>query len=340
MSDSSRRFAGSMLAGGGVLALLAFWSLSYGMIELSFTNVIEILLGIQETSEYDLLIYDFRLPRLIIAALAGAGLAIAGCLFQGVSRNGLADPGLLGVNSGAGLAIVIFMFFYQGTFTGTDWSAVMVMPFFGLLGGLGSSAAIYLFSWKNNRLDPQRFLITGIAMASGFTALTLFFTLKMNPADFQAAMVWSLGSLQQANWQYIASVLPWFLLILPVAFQKSRILDLFQLEESTVKSLGISVGKEQAILLLSASALVSACVAVSGSIGFIGLIIPHIAKRLVGVHHEYVLPFAGLLGMIFLVAADFIAKNVFAPAELAVGIVISLLGVPYFIYLLANSRTD
>lgn len=339
MRNSGKRFVGIMLTGLGVLILVIYLSLSYGIFELTFTEVCKMLFGIQATNEYDVLIYQFRLPRILIAGLAGAGLAIAGTVFQGISRNGLADPGILGINAGAGLAIVVFMFFYQGKFVGTDWLSILAMPFFGLLGGLGASLLVYLFSWKNERLDSQRFLLTGIALGFGFAALTVFFTLKMNPADFNTATIWGLGSLLHANWKYIISILPWFLLCLPIIFWKAELLDVFQLEESSVKSLGVSVGKEQAILLLSSTGLVSACVSVTGSIGFVGLIVPHLAKRLVGIHHAHVLPLAGVLGMILVILADFIAKTIFAPAEIAVGIVISLIGVPYFIYLLSKSKT-
>ena len=135
------------------------------------------------------------------------------------------------------------------------------------------------------------------------------------------------------------AVLPWFLLFFPIVVRKAELLDIFQLEESSVKSLGVSVGKEQAILLLCSTGLVSACVSVVGSIGFVGLIVPHLARKLAGIQHVRVIPLAGLLGMILVLLADFIAKNIFAPAEIAVGIVLSLLGVPYFIYLLSKSKS-
>lgn len=335
---SEGRFVGIMLTVLGLLVATIYISLSYGTFELTFAEVCKTLLGTQTTGEYDVLIYQFRLPRIVIAGLVGAGLGIAGAVLQGISRNGLADPGLLGINAGAGLAIVVFMFFFQGKLAGTDWLSVLVMPFFGLVGGLLASFSVYLLSWKNGRLDPQRFLLTGIALGSGFGALSLYFTLKMNPTDFHAATVWSIGSLFHANWEYIISMLPWFLFLIPIILWKAPIIDLFQLEESSVKSLGVSVGREQIILLLCSTGLVSACVSVSGSIGFVGLIVPHLAKSLVGIGHERVIPLCGLLGMLLVILADFIAKNIFAPAEIAVGIVIALIGVPYFIYLLFKSK--
>ena len=335
---SEGRFVGIMFAVFLMLVFSIYMSLSYGVFELTFSEVCNTLLGTERTGQYDVLIYEFRLPRIVIAGLVGAGLGTAGAVLQGISRNGLADPGLLGINAGAGLAIVIFMFFYQGQLIGTDWLSVLIMPLFGLVGGLVASLLVYLLSWRNGSLDPQRFLLTGIALGSGFGALSLYFTLKMNPADFHAATVWSIGSLFHANWQYVLSMLPWFVFVFPIILWKAPIIDLFQLEESTVKSLGVSVGREQIILLLCGTGLVSVCVSVSGSVGFVGLIVPHLAKSLVGIRHQRVIPLCGMLGMLLVIVADFIAKNIFAPTEIAVGTVIALIGVPYFIYLLFKSK--
>lgn len=335
---SQERFVGIMLTALGLIVAAIYISLSYGVFDLTFAEVVKTLFGSQSNGEYDVLIYQFRLPRIVIAGLVGAGLGVAGAVLQGISRNGLADPGILGINAGAGLAIVVFMFFYQGKLAGTDWLSILAMPFFGLIGGLAASIMVYLLSWKNGRLDSQRFLLTGIALGSGFAALSLYITLKMDPTDFHTATVWSVGSLFHANWQYSISILPWFLFLMPIIFRKAHILDLFQLEESSVKSLGVSVGREQVILLLCSTGLVSACVSVSGSIGFVGLIVPHLAKSLTGIRHERMIPLCAMLGMLLVIVADFIAKNIFAPAEVATGTIISLIGVPYFIYLLFRSK--
>lgn len=333
-----RRFTGILLAGMGVLALVAYSSLSYGILELSFFDVCQILLGTYPSGEYEVLIYQFRLPRIVIAALVGAGLGVSGAVLQGISRNGLADPGILGVNAGAGFAMVIFMFFYRDALNGANWLAILAMPFFGLIGGLAASLFVYLFSWKEGRLDSQRFLLNGIALGSGLGALSFYLTLKMNPADFHAATAWSMGSLLHANWKYIVTMVPWFLVLVPIILWKTSILDLFQLEESTVRSLGVRVEKEQGLLLLCSTGLVSVCVAVAGNIGFVGLIVPHLARSLIGMRHDRIIPFCGLLGMLLVILADFVAKNLFAPVEIAAGVVIALIGVPYFIYLLFKSK--
>ncbi len=321
------------------LVLAAIYiSLTSGTFDLTIADIFRTIFRIDPVSEHDLVIFDFRLPRILIAGLVGSGLGIAGAVIQGLARNGLADPGILGINAGAGTAIVIFMYFFQGQVTGTEWFFILIVPLFGLVGGLGVAILIYFFSWKAGRLDPQRLLLSGIAIGSGFGALSLYLSLKMNASDFEMATVWISGSIYNANWTYIISMLPWLVVLIPVIYKKAYLLDLFQLEETNIKSLGVSVEKEKSILLLSSIGLVSACVSVSGSIGFVGLMAPHIAKRLVGIHHNHVIPVCGAVGMLLVIISDFIAKTVFAPAELPVGIVISIIGVPYFLYLLMKTK--
>lgn len=322
-----------------VLILISMYiSLTYGVFELTIRDVFRTIFRIETNADFELVIFDFRLPRIVIAALVGLGLGIAGAVIQGITRNGLADSGILGINAGAGAAIVIFMFFFQDQVQGSGWLSVMIMPIFGLIGGLIASLFIFFFSWKNGTFDTGRLILTGIAIGSGFGALSMYISLKMKASDFEMATVWVSGSIYNGNWIYIASMLPWLLILIPIIYKKAYLLDLFQLEDISTKSLGIAVEKEKSILLLASIGLVSACVSVSGSIGFIGLMAPHIARQLVGINHRHVLPVCGAIGMLLVVVSDFIAKNVFAPAELPVGIVISILGVPYFLFLLVKSR--
>ncbi|UOQ46451.1 iron ABC transporter permease [Halobacillus salinarum] len=313
-------------------------SLMNGTFEISFNDVLRAFFRIQSTSDTDLVIYQFRLPRIVIASAVGLGLGIAGAVIQGITRNGLADPGILGINAGAGAAIVLFMFFFQSELNPDQWFSIMIQPLFGLAGGLAAAFIIYSFSYRHGSLDPQRLLLTGIAIGSGFGAFSLYISLKMKASDFEMATVWISGSIYNANWLYILSMVPWLVVLVPIIFRKAYMLDLFQLSETNLKSLGVAVEKEKAILLLTSIGLVSACVAVSGSIGFVGLMAPHIARRLVGTNHRHILPICGTIGMLLVLISDFIAKNVFAPVELPVGIVISIIGVPYFLYLLLKEK--
>ncbi|GAA0123600.1 MAG: iron ABC transporter permease [Clostridium argentinense] len=336
--DSLKRYS-TVIVVTTILILAAMYiSVSNGTYDVSIKDLIDTIFRINPDPNKDLVIFEFRLPRIVIGALVGFGFGIAGTVIQGITKNGLADPGILGINAGAGMAIVLFMFLFQGNINNTGWFSVFAMPLFGLIGGLTSAILIYIFAWKNGRLDTQRLILVGIAISSGLGAVSLFISLKMNPSDFEMATVWINGSIWNANWKYILSIIPWVVVLFPVILKKAFILDLFQLEENTVKSLGISTEREKAILLLAAIGIVSACVSVSGNIGFVGLLAPHISKSLVGIQHKRAIPVAGLIGMLLVIVSDFIGRTVFAPAELSVGIVISIVGIPYFVYLLLKAK--
>ncbi len=311
-----------------------YMSVTNGTFDLSALDVLRTLLRLQSVSDYDLVVFEFRLPRIVIGALVGAALAVAGAALQGITRNPLADPGILGIHSAAGLAIVLYMFFVQGSIKEAGWLSALTMPMFGWLGGL--AAAILLLSLARHRgiLDPKRLILVGIALGTGFGAASLYISLKMNPQDFEMATVWLAGSIYSASWMQIAAVLPWVVLLIPGIWLRSYRLDLLYLDEVSVAGIGLDKDRERLKVLLLCVGLISAGVAVAGGVGFVGLIAPHIARRLVGIAYKYVLPVSGLVGMLMVLVGDFIGKTVFAPAELPVGIVISVIGVPYFIYLM------
>jgi len=337
----SKRFFVMMLLGGLVASLAFYWHITNGMFDLSVKEVFQSLLRIGTDPKRDLVIWEFRLPRIVIAALVGIGLGIAGTILQGITRNGLADPGILGINSGAAFTIVIFLFFFdqiKAHIPSGSVLSVMLMPLFGLVGGLFAAVLIFMFAWKHGNLDMQRLILTGIALNTGFGALTMFISLKMNAQDYEMAAVWQAGSIYNANWIYVWTMLPWIIGISAYLLKKAPLLDYLLLEDSSVKSLGIPLEREKIVLLLCSVGLVSACVSVSGSIGFIGLMAPHIARRLVGTANRYVLPMSAMIGICLLMISDFVGKNVFAPSELAVGIVVSILGIPYFLYLLVKTK--
>jgi len=332
------RFLFIFILGITACIVLSYTSLVSGSYSISLSEVWHTLLRIQPDPELDLVILDFRMPRIIIGALVGLGLGIAGTVIQAISKNGLADPGILGINAGAGLAVVAFMFFFLGNSPLDGFFSAISMPIFGFIGGLLASFLIFGLAWERGRLDPQRLILLGIAVGTGLSAVSLYLSLKMKASDFDLATVWVTGSIWNANWYFIIAIIPWFLLFLPIILFKANLLDLFQLEEENVKGLGVRTERQKLILLLCSVGLVAVCVSVSGSIGFIGLMSPHIAKRLVGLKHKYVLPISGIIGMLLVIVADLIAKTIVLPAEIPVGIVVAIIGVPYFIYLLFKAR--
>lgn len=324
-----------------LLIFLAFYlHIINGMFDISVVEVFQTLFNLNDNEKFRLVVFEFRLPRIIIAILIGIGLSIAGLFLQGITKNELADPGILGINSGAGAAVIIYMYFVNFSSSRTDGSnflRIFAMPMFGFIGGLLAALIILLFSKNNKKMDMQRLILTGIAVNSGFSAISMLFSIKMNASDFEFAAIWQSGSIYNANWNFIYMMLPWIIILSIYLYKKVHLLDYFQLEESSIIGLGIDLEKEKKKLLFACVGLISSCVCVAGNIGFIGLMAPHIARQLVGIKHRNLMPVTALVGIFLLILSDFIAKTIFAPSELAVGIVISIIGIPYFIYLLYRS---
>lgn len=324
-----------------VLLIAMYLHLTSGAFNIATIDVFKTLFRLHHIENFDLVIFDLRLPRIVTAAIVGLALALAGVVLQGLTKNALADPGILGINAGAGFSIVMFMYFFQMQLVNVEINSItkiIIVPLFGFVGGALAAAIILAFSYKNQRMDMQKLILTGIAINSGFGALTLYWSLKMNEDDYQAAAIWMNGSIYNANWYFVIAMLPWVVLLSIFIFRKKHLLDYFQLEEENIVGLGIRLEKEKIVLLLASVGLVSASVSVSGSIGFIGLMAPHIARQLIGIHHKYTIPVSMLIGAILLVFSDYVAKNIFAPAEVSVGIVVSIIGIPYFLYLLVKSK--
>lgn len=324
-----------------ILIFLTFYlHLTNGMFDISVIEIFQTLFNLNDNEKFRLVIFEFRLPRIIISILIGIGLSVSGLFLQGITKNELADPGILGINSGAGAAIMMYMYFINFKASASDGSnflSIFSMPIFGFIGGFLAALIILIFSKNNKKMDMQRLILTGIAVNSGFSAIAMLFSMKMNASDFEFAAVWQAGSIYNANWTFIYMMLPWIIILSVYLYKKVHLLDYFQLEESSVISLGIDLDKEKRKLLFSCVGLISACVCVAGNIGFIGLMAPHIARQLVGIKHRNLMPITILVGVLLLILSDFIAKTIFAPSELAVGIVISIIGIPYFIYLLYRS---
>lgn len=332
------RFLFVLLSALAISIAVMYINLTNGTFDISVMDIFKTIFRVQTDRDYDLVIFDFRLPRIVIGALVGFALGVAGAVLQGITRNQLADPGILGIHSAAGMAIVLFMFFIQGTVRGASWLSVMSMPLIGWFGGMAAALLLLLFARHRGVLDPQRLILVGIALSSGFGAITLYISLKMDPKDFEMATVWLAGSIYNATWMQIVALLPWIIILIPIIWWRSHTLNLLHLDEYTVSGIGLNKDRERMIFLLCCVGLVSASVSVSGSIGFVGLIAPHIARRLVGLRYKYVVPICGVIGMLMVLVGDFIGKTVFSPAELPAGIVISIIGVPYFVYLLYKKR--
>lgn len=320
-----------------ILTVITFIiSLNLGVVRIAPIDVFKTLLGMG-TARDQLVLVDFRLPRMVLSLLIGAGLAVSGAILQGVTKNDLADPGILGINSGAGFMVILFIYFFQGSMNSVTTFGIFLMPLFALVGAVIAAFLIYILAWKKG-IDPVRLILVGIGVNSGFGAAIVIFQLKMNPQDFMQAAVWLSGDIWGANWKFVAILAPLILLLLPLALYKAHTLNIMNLGDQVATGLGIRVEKERRLLLLVAVALAGFSVAAGGGIAFLGLVAPHISKRLIGPKHQLFLPITAVLGSFLLLLADTIGKNLLAPTQIPVGIVVAIFSAPYFIILLMKAK--
>lgn len=322
----------SLLTAGIVIMFIV--SMNTGLMRLSPLDVLHTLLG-SGSKQQNLILFDFRLPRIVISLLIGAGFAVAGCILQGLSRNALAEPSTLGINAGAGFAVLIFISFFPATTA----APIFVLPLLALAGAALTAALIYFLSYRReDGLSPTRMILIGIAVGAGIYAFQLILSLRLDPQNYQFVAIWLAGKIWGGDWRFVLALLPWILVLLPFAFYKARVLNVLNLGDETSKGLGLPLERERLMLLAAAVALAGSCVSVSGGIGFVGLIAPHLARRLVGPRHQILLPAAALTGALLLLTADTIGRWILQPSEIPTGIVVAIIGAPYFLYLLAKSK--
>lgn len=325
------------------LAIIAFTlvvlvvSINYGQYNMTIRDVVETLLGLNKEHpdyrNFALVVHTFRLPRIVLAFLVGAALAVSGTLMQGITRNPLADPFLLGVSAGASLAAVALIVWLHT-------APIALLPVATFVGALITAAAIYILAWRNGSTTPIRLILIGIALESILGAFVTVMLLFGNINDVQQAYVWLTGSVYGRNWEHVQALGLWLLVLIPMALFMARQLNTLGLGDDTAKGLGMRVERGRGLLLVISVALAAAAVAVSGTIGFVGLVAPHVTRRLVGPSHEGLIPVAALFGGALLVLADLIGRWVISPNELPVGIVTAMIGAPYFLWLLYRSRNQ
>ncbi|ACB62223.1 iron complex transport system permease protein [Exiguobacterium sp. PvP048] len=305
-------------------------SIGLGPASVSYDRLLPTLFG-QGSFKEDFVLFSLRLPRIIITLLAGMALALSGSILQGITRNELADPGIIGINTGAGVAVAIFFLYFPvdvGSF-------IYGLPVAAFLGALVTAVAIYALSYDRNRgLQPIRLILTGVgfSMALSGIMVILISSTKREKVDFIAK--WLAGNIWGTDWTFVYALLPWLIVLIPFTLYKANKLNLLALNEPVAIGVGVSIEKERIQLLLTAVALAASAVSVTGGISFIGLMAPHIARALVGPRHQWFLPIALLIGGWLLVLADTIGRNIAGPDGVPAGIVVALIGAPYFIYLL------
>lgn len=318
---------------GLLLVAIFLLAVSWGSYTMSLDEVISTLFGggtrLQNTT-----IFDIRLPRICVAMVVAICLSTAGCVLQSVTRNELAEPGMIGINAGAALAVVLLISSGQKTYYSEIGEAsLFVMPVIAIIGSLISGSFIYRLSYKRG-VSPTRLILTGIGVNVGINAFISLYQLNMSQSDYNQVLTWTSGSLWGSSWKFFYLITPLALIILALTIYKTKILDVLDLGDEIAIGLGVNVEKERKILFTYAIVLSALATAVAGNIAFLGLLAPQIAKKIVGPIHKRQIPMAGVVSCIIILFADSISRNVFSPIEIPVGITIALVGVPYFIYLM------
>lgn len=316
-----------------LLVAVFFLAVSWGSNTIAFPDIIKTLMG-GGTPLQEVTIFDIRLPRIIVAMVVACCLSTAGCILQSVTRNELAEPGMIGINAGAALAVVFLISYGQTSYYDKMGDmALFMMPIVAIIGALLSGGLIYRLSYKKG-VSPTRLILTGIGVNVGINAVISLYQLNMSKGDYNQVLTWISGSLWGSSWKFFFLITPLVLIFLGLVIWKAKILDVLDLGDEIAIGLGVKVEKERKTLFFYAIALAALATSVAGNIAFLGLLGPHIARRLGGPVHRRQIPLAALVSCIIIILADSISRNIFSPIEIPVGITISIIGVPYFIYLM------
>ncbi|WP_242973051.1 FecCD family ABC transporter permease [Anaeromicrobium sediminis] len=301
-----------------------------GYSSLSYDRLIPTLLG-QGTFKEEFVLFSIRLPRIIITLLAGMALSLSGAILQGITRNDLADPGIIGINSGAGVSITIFYLF----FSVDAGSFVFLLPIVAFIGALITACFIYAFSYhKDEGLQPTSLVLIGCGCSMALSGLMIILISSAEHIEVDFIAKWLCGNIWGADWPFILALLPWLAILLPFTLYKANSLNILGLSEPVAIGVGISVERERIQLLLAAVALAASAVSVTGGIAFVGLMAPHMAKALVGPRNQLFIPVAILIGGWLLLFVDTIGRYVVETDGIPAGTMVALIGAPYFMYLL------
>lgn len=317
------------------LVLLSFgaiiWNVQQGEYPIATIDIIKTLFGIDTGNpDHGFVIYTLRLPRTLVAFMVGMALAVSGAIFQGLTRNSLADPSIIGINAGASLVAVAVIVLVPN-------APVYVLPIAAFVGAALIAGVIYGLAW-NGGSSPTLLILLGIglsAIASAFTSLMITFG---SIYDVSQALVWLAGSVYGRTWEQFFSLLPWIVLGTPTALLLSRQINILNLGDDVAKGLGSQVERQRGLLVLVAVALSGSAIASAGTIAFVGLIAPHAGRLLIGANHQNLLPVTALLGGLLVTVADLVGRTLFAPIELPCGVVTAAVGAPFFLYLLIHNR--
>ncbi|WP_235937828.1 FecCD family ABC transporter permease [Pseudoroseicyclus tamaricis] len=321
-------FAWAVPVAGVAALLLAFgWHISVGAKTIPLGTVMEALVAYDATNFDHVVIVDLRLPRALFAVLVGAALSVAGALMQGVTRNPLAEPGILGLLIGASFAVVVFV----GVF---DLAPPALIPLVAAIGALAAAVTVWGISTAApGGATPLTLVLAGAAITAFLGALITAANL-LDEETFEELRVWLTGSLAGRRLDVLPWALPWLAAGLVIAFGAARQVTALAMGEETAVGLGMNVGRLKALVLVSVIALTAASVAIAGPMGFVGLVVPHAVRLFVGQDYRLVVPWSALAGAAYLLVVDIAARMALAPVEISTGLVTALLGAPIFVWLI------
>lgn len=310
-------------------------STGLGDMKINPVTVVSVFFG-GGTEMEKLVVQSFRLPRIIVALVVGMSLAVTGGILQGMIRNPLASPDVLGITGGASTAVVLFLAIFSNDSNALTVS-IQWMPLAAFIGSAVAGVLVYIFAWKNG-VSPVRLVLIGIGLSALFQALTTMMMLLGPIYRASQANIWITGTVHGSTWTNVFTIVPWALTLMLVAFFMARKVNVLGLGDDVATSVGTSVQKLRFMLLLISTALIGSSVAFAGGIGFVGLMAPHMARRLVGSVYGALLPVSALIGAILVMMADLIGRTMFSPLEIPAGVFTAGIGAPYFIYLLFKTR--
>jgi len=335
----SARFAVILIGLSLALLACAFVATALGAVPVPLDRIAAmatgLVVGVPGDSAEATIIFQIRLPRVVAGILVGGALAAAGVVFQGLLRNPMADPYIIGTSGGAALGVTLALLIPVGLLP----LGLSVTPFFAFGGALTAVLIVYHIARVGRRTPITTLLLAGFAVSSMLAAVMSFLML-VGGNTLRQVILWTMGGLAVTGWSPVLGVAPLILLGLAATIPFARDLNLLLLGEEQATTMGLSVERRKLLLLAIGSFLTAAAVSISGLVGFVGLVVPHIVRLILGPDHRLLLPAATLVGAIFLVLADLVARMVIAPAEMPVGIVTALVGAPFFIYLLRRNRRD
>lgn len=323
--DPRSEFRNLMLAGGGFMLLLSLvLGVTTGAVPIGLSEVWDTLFRTKTTAENYQILFNIRIPRVLVSGLTGMNLALAGVILQGVLRNPLADPGIIGVTAGAGLAAMTVLILWP--------DHTFLVPAVAFVGALAATGLVFALSWQNG-INPLRLILAGVAVAAffggGMSALMVFHSDKV-----QGTVNWLAGGFQGRSWEHVRMILPYTAVGVMGSLWGSRYLNLLSLGDEAAKGLGVPVERVRFVLIALAALLAASAVSVAGLLGFVGLIVPHLTRLLVGTDSEYLTPCAAIFGAALVVMADTAARFLFRPVEIPVGVLMAFIGAPFFLYLL------